>query len=133
MAVSAEHCTAPTAVMRFGLVAEPEDAGLVFAALHETEVARRQQGSSSFGYGCQNGGARVLSSHSVNRQRALLAPHQSGMALRLGEKTVEDRRISSLSALPFFYQRPDVLPQGSTIVPPGRTSRHGLRWRGCRG
>jgi len=108
--VAAERRTAPTAVMRFGLVREPEHAGLVFAAFHESEVGRRQEVSGSFRHRPQNPRGRVLPADPVDRRRARLVPHEPGMALRLGQKTVEDRRIPSPPGPSFLDQRPDALP-----------------------
>ena len=89
--VAAERRTAPTAVMRFGLVGEPEYAGLILAAFHQSEVGRRQEVSSSFRDRPQNPPGRVLTPDPVDRRRARLVPHQAGMALRPGEKIVRGR------------------------------------------
>jgi hypothetical protein len=38
--ISAQHRAAPTAMVRFRLVPEPEYAGLVFAAFHKSKIGR---------------------------------------------------------------------------------------------
>ncbi len=121
--VAAERWTAPTAVMRFGLVGEPEYAGLILAAFHESEVGRRQEVSGSFRDRPQNPRGRVLPPDPVDRRRARLVPHEPGMALRLGQKTVEDRRIPSPPGPSFLDQRPDALPQRSRGIHEGHRRR----------
>jgi len=109
--------------MRFGLVGEPEHASLVFAAFHEREVGRRQEVSGSFRHRPQNPRGRVLPPDPIDRRRARLVPHEPGMALRLGQKTVEDRWIPLPPGPSFLDQGPDALPQRSRGIHQGHRRR----------
>ena len=68
MAVSACLSAAPAAMVRFGLVGEPQDARLIFTALHEFEIGSCEQRGASFRDWGQNRFGRILSSHDVDPQ-----------------------------------------------------------------
>jgi hypothetical protein len=66
--ISAYLRAAPSAVMRFGLVREPQDTGLVFTALQELEIGSCEQLGGSFRDRSQNRFGCILSSHDFDPQ-----------------------------------------------------------------
>jgi hypothetical protein len=64
-------------MVRFCLVKEPEDTGLVFAALYELEICCDKQFGGCFRNGRQNRLSGVLLPHDVDSQRLRLIPYES--------------------------------------------------------
>ena len=66
--ISAYLRAAPSAMVRFGLIGEPQDTGLIFTALHELEIGSCEQLGGSFRDRGQNRFGRILSSHDFDPQ-----------------------------------------------------------------
>ena len=81
MTVSAYLRAAPSAMMRFGLVGEPQDARRIFTALHEFEIGSCEQRGSSFRDWSQNRFGCILSSHGVDPQWLRSTPRKLGVTL----------------------------------------------------
>jgi hypothetical protein len=88
VAVSTKQHAAPTSMMRFGVVREPEHARLVLAPFHQTKVGRCKQISGSFSDGSKNGLDGIVSSDFFDLRRARLVPNKSGMALGARQKSI---------------------------------------------
>jgi hypothetical protein len=113
LAVSAKSHTAPTAMMRFGTVSEPEHARAVLTPFHQLEVGRRQQISSRFSHGRKNRLGRIFSPDFFDVHGTRLVPNKPGVTLRSRQKTVENGRISPPSSLSAFDEGANILTQRS--------------------
>ena len=111
MAVATELHATPTAMMRLGVVGEPQDAGFVLATFHQTKVGRREQIGSGFRHGAEKRFGGIFSHNFFNLQRARLIPHKPRVTVGVREKSVKERRISSLSSLSFLDERANILTQ----------------------
>jgi hypothetical protein len=87
--ISTDRHAAPTAMMRFGVVGEPEHACLALTPFHQMKVGRHQQISGSFSHGSQNRISGISRADFFDRKRARLLPNKSGMTLSSRQKSVE--------------------------------------------
>ena len=116
VAVPAKPHTAPTPMMRFGAVREPENAGLALAPFHQAEVGGRKQISSGFRHGPENRLGGIFSSDCFNLQRGRLIPNKPRMTMGVSQESVKERRVSPLSKLSFFDKRANILAQLSCRI-----------------
>jgi hypothetical protein len=113
VAVSAEHHAAPAAMVRFGLVTEPEHARIVLAPFHQPKVSAGQEFSGSFSHGPENQLGGGFRTDFLDFERARFVPNKPEMALRTRQKTVKNGRIAPLPGLSFLYKRANILTQRS--------------------
>ncbi len=116
VAVSAEHHAAPTAMVRFGLVTEPEHARVVLAPFHQFKVGAGKELSGGFRHRSKNRLGGGLRTDPLDFERVRFVPNKAGMTLGARQKPVEDRRIPPLSSLSFFNKRTNTFPQRSRRI-----------------
>jgi hypothetical protein len=116
VAVATEHHAAPTAMVRFGLVTEPEHARVVLAPFHQFKVGVGQELSGGFGHRSKNRLGGGFRTDLLNFERVRFIPNQAGMTLGARQKPVEDRRISPLPSLAFLNKRTKILAQRSRRI-----------------
>jgi hypothetical protein len=103
-------------MVRFRLVIEPEDTGLVLAEFYELEIGFHKQFGGCFRNGRQNRFSGVLLPHDVDSQRLRLIPYESRVTPASHEIAVKDGRVSSSPCLPSFHEEADIFSQLSCGV-----------------